>query len=165
MKRPQPIKPGPGQESVWDYPRPPRLEETNRHIQVVFHGVVIAETHQGKRVLETSHPPTFYLPPQDVRMEYLVPTERLSYCEWKGRAAYYTVRVGDQEAVDAAWCYPDPVRQYASLKDYITFYPGRMEACYIDGERVQPQPGNFYGGWITGDVVGPFKGIEGSWGW
>jgi uncharacterized protein (DUF427 family) len=165
MLRPQRITPGPGQESVWDYPRPPRLERTDRLIQVVFNGVVIAETSGAFRVLETSHPPTYYLPPADIKMDYLQPTERMSYCEWKGRAAYYTIVVGDRSADNAAWCYPEPVPAYAELKDYITFYPALMDACYVAGEKVEPQPGGFYGGWITSDVVGPFKGGPGSYGW
>lgn len=155
--QPPRITPGPGQESVWDYPRPPRLEESQKHIQVIFNGVVIADTHRAKRVLETTHPPTYYIHPEDVRMEYLMRTSHASFCEWKGRAAYYTVRVGDQQAPDAAWCYPVPTAGFAGLKDYLTFYPAAMEACYVAGERVRPQPGSFYGGWITSEVVGPFK--------
>ncbi|NJK82012.1 MAG: DUF427 domain-containing protein [Chloroflexaceae bacterium] len=165
MKRPQPIKPGPGQESVWDYPRPPRLESTSKHIKVIYNGMVIAETNRALRVLETSHPPTYYIPPDDVQRAYVIPTARSSYCEWKGRAAYYTVRVGDREEPDAAWYYPEPVQAYVALRNYVTFYPGRMDACYVNDELVTAQPGGFYGGWITSDVVGPFKGIEGSWGW
>jgi uncharacterized protein (DUF427 family) len=158
MIKPQRIEPGPGQESVWDYPRPPRLEDTTRHIQVIFNDVVIADTRRGKRVLETSHPPTYYIPPEDIQMDYLVPSTSTSFCEWKGRASYYTVRVGERHAADAAWYYAAPTGAFASLKNYVTFYPGRMDACFIDGEQVQPQPGDFYGGWITSDVVGPFKG-------
>jgi uncharacterized protein (DUF427 family) len=163
--KPRPITPGPGQESVWDYPRPPRLELTSKHIQVVFHGTVIADTRRGMRVLETSHPPTYYVPMDDIRMEYLTPTPRSSMCEWKGAAAYYTVQVGDQQARNAAWRYPNPTPDFAPIKECITFYPAQMEACYVDGERVQPQPGNFYGGWITSEVVGPFKGEPGTMGW
>jgi uncharacterized protein (DUF427 family) len=165
MFKPKRIEPGPGQESVWDYPRPPRLEDTTRHLQVVFNGVVIAETRRGKRVLETSHPPTYYLPLEDVQQDYLVPTSRVTYCEWKGRAAYYTVTVGDRRAENAAWHYPTPVEQFASIKGFVTFYPAQMDACYVDGEQVQPQPGDFYGGWVTSHVVGPFKGSPGTMGW
>jgi uncharacterized protein (DUF427 family) len=165
MIKPRRIEPGPGQESVWDYPRPPRLEPTSKHIQVFFNGTLIAETRRGQRVLETSHPPTYYVPIEDVRMEHLEPVSRTTFCEWKGAASYYTVVVGDQRAERAAWRYPEPTPQFASLRDCVTFYPAQMEACYVDGELVQPQPGNFYGGWVTSDVVGPFKGEPGTMGW
>jgi uncharacterized protein (DUF427 family) len=161
----QRITPGPGQESVWDYPRPPRLEDSSNHIQVVFNDVIIADTHQAKRVLETSHPPSYYIPPDDIRLEYFHRTPRSSFCEWKGQAAYYTIVVGDQRAEDAAWFYPNPTPAFAAIKDYVAFYPSRMQACYVDGERVQAQPGDFYGGWITSNIVGPFKGGAGTWGW
>lgn len=159
------IMPQPGQESVWDYPRPPRLEDSPKSIQVVFNGVTIADTQHAKRVLETSHPPVYYIPPEDILRQYLIRTDRSSYCEWKGQAAYYTIAVGDQQAENAAWFYPNPVPAFALLQEYVAFYPGRMDACYIDGERVQSQPGDFYGGWITSEIVGPFKGGIGTWGW
>lgn len=162
---PQRIAPQPGQESVWDYPRPPRLEDTAKHIQVIFNGVTIADTHRAKRVLETSHPPSYYIPPEDIQMQYLVPIPRATYCEWKGQGAYYTVAVADRRAENVAWYYPTLTPAFASIKDYVAFYVAPMDACYVDGERVQPQPGGFYGGWITSDVVGPFKGTPGSWGW
>ena len=165
MSRSKRIEPGPGQESVWDYPRPPRVEEVSRHIQVVFNGVTIADTHHAKRILETSHPPVYYIPPTDVRLEYLREEPGSSFCEWKGRACYYTVAVGARRAPRAAWSYPDPVRRYASIKDHLAFYAGPMDACTVDGEQVEPQPGGFYGGWITPDVVGPFKGGPGTMGW
>ncbi len=161
----KPLPTGPGQESVWDYPRPPRLEDSSRHIQVVFNGIVIADTHRAKRVLETSHPPVYYIALEDIQTKYLKPATRTSMCEWKGRAAYYTVVVGDKWATEAAWYYPDPVPSFAAIKNYVAFYPSMMEACFIDGEQVQSQPGDFYGGWITRDIVGPFKGGAGSWGW
>jgi uncharacterized protein (DUF427 family) len=159
------IPPGPGQESVWDYPRPPRLEDSAQHVQVVFSGVVIAETRRAKRVLETSHPPVYYIPPQDIEMQYLVPTGHTTWCEWKGQAAYYTLIVDDQQAPNAAWFYPNPTPAFSALKDHVAFYPQIMDACYVDGERVMPQPGGFYGGWITSDIVGPFKGEPGTEGW
>jgi uncharacterized protein (DUF427 family) len=159
------ISPEPGQESVWDYPRPPRLEDSAKAIQVVFNGVVIAETERAKRVLETSHPPVYYIPPEDIRMEYLMPTRRSTFCEWKGQARYYTVTVGDQVATEAAWFYPNPTPAFAGIQNYVAFYPSRMEACYVAGERVTAQPGDFYGGWITSEIVGPFKGAAGTWGW
>lgn len=159
------IEPGLGQESVWDYPRPPRLEGTSKRIQVIFNGENIADTQRALRVLETSHPPVYYIPPDDIQMEYLLPSNRASFCEWKGRAAYYSVTVGDRQAQDVAWYYPNPTTPYAALKDHVAFYPQMMDTCYVDDERVQPQPGRFYGGWITSDIVGPFKGEPGSEGW
>jgi len=159
------VEPGPGQESVWDYPRPPRVERSGRHVQVMFDGEVIADTRRAVRVLETSHPPVYYIPPEDIRPGTLVTTERTSWCEWKGQARYYTVRSGDRVARDAAWTYPDPVPGYEAIKGHVAFYPAPMDGCYVDGERVRPQPGGFYGGWITDDVVGPFKGGPGTTGW
>ncbi|MCL1474155.1 DUF427 domain-containing protein [Argonema antarcticum] len=161
----QRIQPRPDQESVWDYPRPPRLEDSAKHIQIVFNGIAIVDTHQAKRVLETSHPPNYYIPHTDIKMEYLVRQNRSSFCEWKGHAGYYTIIVGDKQAPNAAWFYPDPTSAFASIKDYVAFYPGLMDVCYLNGERVQPQPGDFYGGWITSEIVGPFKGAPGTWGW
>ena len=158
MNRPTPETPGPGQESVWDYPRPPALEDTSRLIQVRFNGVTIVETRRAKRVLETSHPPVYYIPREDVRMEYLTENPRATWCEWKGLARYYDVEVGGKKAEAAAWYFPLPTQIYEPMKGYIAFYPQLMEACLVDGERAKPQPGGFYGGWITGDVVGPFKG-------
>lgn len=165
MTATQRIAPGPGQESVWDYPRPPRIEDSSKAVKVVFNGQVIADTRRAKRVLETSHPPVYYIPLADVREEYLVRTARSSFCEWKGTASYYTVRVGDREAGDSAWYYPAPSAAFAAIRDYIAFYPGRMEACSVDGERVRSQPGDFYGGWITSEITGPFKGAPGTFGW
>ena len=159
------IEPEPGQESVWDYPRPPRLEPSPKRIQVVFNGVTIADSQNAQRVLETSHPPVYYIPPNDIQMKYLMPTSQQSFCEWKGNASYYTIAVGDKQAPNAAWYYPEPTSAFADIKDYVAFYPSRMEACYVDGEKVNAQPGDFYGGWITSDIVGPFKGSSGTWGW
>jgi uncharacterized protein (DUF427 family) len=159
------IEPGPGQESVWDYPRPPALEETSRHIQVRFNGVTIADTRRAMRVLETSHPPGYYIPPEDVRMDLLKEHPDATWCEWKGLARYYDVEAGGVRAPAAAWYFPLPTRIYEPMKGYIAFYPGAMEACLVDGERAEPQPGDFYGGWITRDVVGPFKGEPGTEDW
>ena len=162
----QRIEPTPGQESVWDYPRPPRVEDSGRRIKVVFGGVTLAYTTRAKRVLETSHPPVYYLPPEDIRMEYLSPSEGISFCEWKGRARYYDVVLTDERSERrAAWCYPEPVQVYRELKDHVAFYPSKMDACWVDGERVEAQEGDFYGGWITSDIVGPFKGAPGTRGW
>jgi uncharacterized protein (DUF427 family) len=163
--RPTRIEPGPGQESVWDYPRPPRLEDTTKRIQVVFNGVTIADTTRATRVLETSHPPVYYIPPDDIRLEHLAPAAGTSDCEFKGTARYYTVTVGDRSVPDAAWYYPRPAGGYEAIREYVAYYPSKMDACYVDGERVQAQAGDFYGGWITGEIVGPFKGGPGTRGW
>ena len=159
------VEPGPAQESVWDYPRPPRLEPSAQRIRIEFNGATIADTQRGQRLLETSHPPVYYLPPEDVRTEFLLPTNHRSFCEWKGQARYYTVAADGQQAPNAAWDYPEPPQQYAAIRNYLAFYPAQMTACYVGAERVQPQAGRFYGGWITSNIVGPFKGAPGSWGW
>ena len=159
------IEPKEGQESVWDYPRPPVVEKVSKHVRVIFNGEVIADTNRAVRVLETSHPPTYYIPQNDIKMKYLSQTQRTTMCEFKGRAAYWTVRVGDEEVANAGWSYPNPVRGYEALKDFITFYPSKMEACFVGDERVRSQEGDFYGGWITSEIVGPFKGGAGTWGW
>lgn len=163
--RPQRIEPGPGQESVWDYPRPPALEPTPAHLVVVLGGVTIAETRRAYRVLETSHPPNYYLPPDDIAPDALEPAEGSSFCEWKGRAHYYTVRGGTRIEARAAWAYATPSPPFAPIAGYVAFYPGRMDACFVDGEPVVAQDGGFYGGWITSRVVGPFKGGPGTRGW
>lgn len=159
------ITPGPGQESVWDYPRPPALEDSPKRIKIVFNDNVIVDSQQTKRVLETSHPPVYYIPPADIAMDCLSEAPGTSFCEWKGRARYYTVTVGDRVAERVAWCYPTPTERFASLANYVAFYPSAMDACYVDDEQVQAQTGDFYGGWITSDIVGPFKGGAGTWGW
>ena len=163
--RPRRIEPGPGQESVWDYPRPPRVERVARSVRVVFGGVTIADTQSAWRVLETSHPPVYYIPPADVAAGAHVATARGSFCEWKGAAVYYTVRGGGREAPDAAWGYPNPTRGFEPIRGHVAFYAGPMDACWVGDERVTPQPGGFYGGWITSKVAGPFKGGPGSRGW
>ncbi len=163
--RPKPEKPGAGQESVWDYPRPPALEPVNKTIEVYFGGEKIAYTRNAYRVLETSHPPTYYLPPEDIAMEFMKSSDRTTYCEWKGRGSYYHVEVKDRRAENAAWYYEDPRGKFSPIKGYVAFYAHLMERCLVNGEVVQPQPGNFYGGWITKDLAGPFKGVEGSFGW
>ncbi|GAP99220.1 DUF427 domain-containing protein [Leptolyngbya sp. NIES-2104] len=163
--RPTPIPPQPGQESVWDYPRPPRLEPVHKRIQIVFNEVTIVDTVKAMRVLETSHPPTYYIPPDDIGQHYLIPSNRSTFCEWKGQGSYYSVKVGEKIAVDVAWYYSSPTPNFQAIENYVAFYAAPMDACYVDGEKVIPQPGQFYGGWITSDVVGPFKGETGSWGW
>jgi uncharacterized protein (DUF427 family) len=163
--RPEPDPVGPGQESAWDYPRPPRLESVEAHLVVVFDGVTIADTTRGLRVLETSHPPNYYFPPDDVAPDTLSLGAGGSFCEWKGRAHYFDVRGGDRIEESAAWAYATPSPAFAALRDHVAFYADRMDACFVDGERVVPQPGGFYGGWITSKVAGPFKGGPGSRGW
>jgi len=163
--RPKRIEPAPGQESVWDYPRPPKLEIVNKRIRIIFNGQTIADTQEAMRVLETSHPPTYYLPQKDIEMQFLSQTSRSTGCEFKGRAVYWTVQVDNKEAVNAAWSYPDPTKAFLPMKDYLAFYASKMDACYIGDEQVQKQEGDFYGGWITSDIVGPFKGGAGTWGW
>ena len=159
------IEPGPGQESVWDYPRPPRVEQTDALVVVQFGGTTIAETRRALRVLETSQPPAFYLPPDDVDLSCLVPTPSRTFCEWKGQAVYHSLRVGDRESVDAAWSYPAPTPAYEAIRDHLAFYPQRIDAAFVDGEQVEPNEGSFYGGWITSAVVGPFKGGAGTSHW
>ncbi len=161
-QRPTPLE---GQESVWDYPRPPRLEPTSKRIKIIFNGIVIAETDHALRVLETSHPPTYYLPPVDIRMEYFTATSRRTFCEFKGSAGYWTIKIGDVVGEDVAWSYQNPSPGYVALKGYLAFYPSRVEACYVNDEKVTPQAGDFYGGWITSDIVGPFKGGPGTRTW
>ncbi|CAA9554535.1 hypothetical protein AVDCRST_MAG81-120 [uncultured Synechococcales cyanobacterium] len=163
--RPPKIEPQPGQESVWDYPRPPRLEPSSEQIQVVFNGQTVADTRRAFRVLETSHPPVYYLPPEDIKMEYFSRTPRSSFCEFKGNATYWSIQVGERAALNVAWSYESPTPDFAAIRGYIAVYPGRMDACYINGEQVQAQAGDFYGGWITSKIVGPFKGEAGTWGW
>ena len=158
------VEPGPGQESVWDYPRPPVVEDDKRMVQIRLNDVLIAETQAARRVLETASPPTFYLPSGSVISNCLREEKETSFCEWKGRASYFSVCVGDQCLKNAAWSYPEPFAEFTPIKDYLAFYPGRVE-CYVDGERVRAQAGGFYGGWITDDIVGPFKGESGTSGW
>jgi uncharacterized protein (DUF427 family) len=161
----QRIEPQPGQESVWDYPRPPRLELTSAHIEIIYHQITIADSTKAYRVLETSHPPVYYLPPEDIAKQYLTPARGQSVCEWKGVAQYYDLTVKDQTAPKVAWYYPQPTPDFQGIANYVAFYAGPMDGCYVDGEKVVPQPGGFYGGWITSNIVGPFKGEPGTWGW
>ena len=156
---------GPGEESVWDYPRPPRLEPVPQWLRVVFAGTVVAETLAGFRVLETSHPPTYYFPPACIVPGLLGPPRRAGICEWKGRAALFDVEAGGRRAEGAAWAYPDPTPGFRAIAGYVAFYAGPMEACFVGDERVVPQPGGFYGGWITAGIRGPFKGGPGTMGW
>ncbi len=163
--RPQPETPGPGQESVWDYPRPPRLEPFDGSITIELGGDVIASARTGWRVLETSHPPTYYLPRSAFRDGVLRDAPGESWCEWKGRARYFDLVAGAKVAAKAAWSYPNPTPGFADIAGAVAVMAGLVDRCTVDGETVIPQPGGFYGGWITSRVVGPFKGGPGSMGW
>jgi len=138
---------------------------STRRVRVVVSGVVVADTTRALRVLETSHPPVFYIPPEDVRREYLRPSRRHTFCEFKGRASYCDLVVGEREVPDAAWCYPEPSKGFELLRDHLAFYPGRVDEAWVGEERVAAQAGDFYGGWITADIEGPFKGGPGTTGW
>lgn len=159
------IKPMTGQESVWDYPRPPRLEAVSETLKIVFNGEIIAATNQAYRVLETSHPPVYYIPPADIQMNYLVSETRKTICEFKGMAHYWTLHVGDHKSAFAAWSYPQPAADFASMGGYLAFYASRVDECYVGEEKVIAQEGDFYSGWITSKIVGPFKGGAGTMGW
>ncbi|MEH2265916.1 DUF427 domain-containing protein [Nostoc sp.] len=163
--RPNPIVPEPGQESVWDYPRPARLEDSNKSIRIIVNSIVLAETSKAKRVIETSHPPSYYLPSEDIKLEYLIETPKKTWCEWKGKCQYYDISVGDRYINNAVWRYFDPSPDFVTIQEYYAFYPSLMDACYVNDELVMSQPGDFYGGWITTDIVGPFKGNPGTMGW
>jgi uncharacterized protein (DUF427 family) len=160
-----PQKPKHQQESVWDYPRPPRVEASTKRVRVYYNGQLIADSTNAKRVLETSHPPVYYIPPEDIAPGVLRNATLRTYCEFKGEANYYDLVVGEKSTPNAAWYYPNPTAGYGEIANHLAFYPGKMDECYIDEERVQAQAGDFYGGWITGDIVGPFKGGPGTWGW
>ncbi|MEM9338201.1 MAG: DUF427 domain-containing protein [Bacteroidota bacterium] len=159
------IKPKEGQESVWDYPRPPRLERSTKHIRIVYNDQVIADSNQNFRVLETSHPPTYYLPVAACASGVLQPVAGNSFCEFKGMAHYYDIQVGERIAKRCAWGYKDPSRGFEELANTVCVYAHLMDSCFVNDEKVQPQEGDFYGGWITKEVVGPFKGAPGTWGW
>ena len=145
-------------ESVWEYPRPPAIERVTRHVRAVVGGHVIAETTRPVRVLETSHPPVYYIPPADVAMEYLQPSPHTSFCEYKGGARYLSLVVDGEKRSNVAWYYPNPSPGYEELAGHIAFYAWALDEATVDGEQVTPQPGRFYGGWITSEIVGPFKG-------
>jgi uncharacterized protein (DUF427 family) len=164
MKKPVRIEPGPEQESVWDYPRPPALVPSTALVEVRSGGVLVASTTAAYRVLETSHPPTFYLPPASVTAGALRPAGGGSVCEWKGRASYWDVVTADHVVAGAAWSYPNPTPSFSAIAGYVSFYPALVE-CTVDGVEVLPQAGGFYGGWVTPDVVGPFKGEPGTMWW
>jgi uncharacterized protein (DUF427 family) len=151
------IPPGPGQESVWDYPRPPRIVSDRRTVEVSFEGRQIAETTRAVRVLETASPPTFYIPTADVRSEWLVDSGTRSTCEWKGIAVDFDLADGPRSV---GWCYPRVFPEFESIVGWFSFYPARL-VCRVDGESVRAQPGGYYGGWMTDEIVGPVKGEPG----
>jgi uncharacterized protein (DUF427 family) len=157
------VEPGPDQESVWDYPRPPRLLSDERLVEVYSADELIASSSRTYRVLETAHPPTFYLPPQDVNWDLLKSATGGSICEWKGTAQYWALKSNPKAGV-VGWSYPDPTFAFEQIGGCISFYPAAV-FCYVAGERVRPQPGKFYGGWITKEIVGPFKGQPGTEYW
>jgi uncharacterized protein (DUF427 family) len=161
--RPDPV--GPGQESVWSYPRPPSAEVTGRHVVVELAGKVLADTRRAVRVCETSHPPVYYVPREDLTPGVLERGQGGSWCEWKGAATYWDAVVDGRRVAGVAWSYEDPSSGYEHLRGAVAFYPGLVDRAVVDGEQVRPQPGGFYGGWITDDVVGPFKGAPGTLGW
>ncbi|UAJ08900.1 DUF427 domain-containing protein [Glacieibacterium megasporae] len=161
--RPEPTRPG--QESVWDFPRPAIVEPTSAHIVIRVGAVIVADTRRAMRTLETSHPPSYYIPLEDIAPGTLVPAEGSSFCEWKGHARYFDVIADRERRERAAWSYPDPTPPFAILRDHVAFYAAAMDACFVDGEQVVAQPGGFYGGWITSAVAGPFKGVPGSRFW
>ena len=152
-------------ESVWDYPRPPRIDPSTEHVVVTHRGVVVADTTASLRVLETSHPPTYYLPAADFADGVLRPGEGASWCEWKGQAAYLDLVVGDEVLRAVAWTYPTPSKGFEALVDHVALYPGLVDRCLVDGEVVLPQPGGFYGGWITPNLEGQIKGAPGTRHW
>lgn len=152
-------------ESVLDYPRPPALERVDRHIRALVAGHVIAETRRAIRVLETYHPPVYYIPPEDVVAEFLVPSAHTSFCEFKGEAHYYSLAADGVTRTNAAWYYPHPLPGYEALANHVAFYAWALDEATVDGEQVTPQPGHFYGGWITSEIEGPIKGAAGTQGW
>ena len=155
------LEPGPDQESVWDYPRPPAVVADDRRVEVRVGDVLVASTESAVRVLETSHPPAFYLPPASIAEGTLFAVAGSSHCEWKGQAEYVAL---SSAGSPVGWRYPSPYDEFSAHANYVSFYPAAVE-CFVDGERVRPQAGGFYGGWITNDVVGPFKGEPGTSGW
>jgi len=150
---------------VWDYPRPPRVEDVPSRVRVLFAAAVVADSVRTKRVIETSSPPVYYIPHDDVRSELLAASEHWTLCEWKGIARYFDLRVEERLAENAAWTYPEPDTDFTSIRDCIAFHAGRVDQCWVGDERVTPQPGTYYGGWITPNLVGPFKGEPGTERW
>ncbi|MEU4623247.1 DUF427 domain-containing protein [Actinoplanes sp. NPDC023801] len=152
-------------ESVWDYPRPPWLERTPARVTIVHAGRIIVDSNRCRRVLETSHPPVYYIPRDDIAADVLELGEGRSYCEFKGVATYWDLVAGDVRVPRAGWSYEHPSAAYTDITGAVAFYPSRVDECRVDGETVQPQEGDFYGGWITPGITGPFKGPPGTMGW
>jgi uncharacterized protein (DUF427 family) len=150
---------------VADFPRPPAIEPVHRRIRIVLGGETVADAPGGWRILETTHPPTYYVARAAFAAGSLTDSNRTSFCEWKGLAGYVSVSGGGRTERDAGWTYPGPNPAYAALRDHVAVYAGRMDACFLDDEQVTPQPGGFYGGWITADLIGPFKGGPGTQFW
>jgi uncharacterized protein (DUF427 family) len=165
MFHPERIEPAAGQESVWDYPRPPRCEPVSERLRVIFNGQTIADSVAGFRVLETSHPPVYYIPPGDIAPRSLRAAPGSSFCEFKGNAKYWSLDVDGKVCANAAWSYPKPSPAFAAIAGHVAFYASRVDACFVGDERVQPQAGDFYGGWITARITGPFKGAPGTQAW
>lgn len=161
----QPVVPGPGQESVWDYPRPPRVEPVSERVRVTVGGVAVADTTRALRVLETAGAPVYYVPREDVRTDLLRASTTRSHCEWKGVATYWSIELQDRRTVDAAWSYERPSPGFEAIAGHLAFYAAKVDEAWVGDERATPQPGGFYGGWLTSRIVGPVKGDPGSWGW
>ena len=159
------VFPRPGQESVWDYPRPPRVEAVEESLRVELGERVLAETRSGLRVLETASPPVYYFPPGDVSRDLLEPGPARTFCEWKGVASYWSARVGKRRVPDVAFCYAAPEDGFEAIRDHLAFFASRVDACFVGSERARPQPGGYYAGWLTSAIVGPFKGEPGTERW
>ncbi len=157
-------EPQSGQESVWDYPRPPAIQQDSRKVVVKAGGIEIAASGNAVRMLETASPPVFNLPPADIKLEYLRSAAGGSMCEWKGVATYYDIIIKETVIPKAAWAYLKPFEGYESIAEYLSFFPGKVK-CYVGDEEVKPQEGNFYGGWVTKEIVGPWKGDPGTGNW
>ncbi|NVE95858.1 DUF427 domain-containing protein [Altererythrobacter lutimaris] len=162
---PEPDPVQPRQESVWDYPRPAIAEPTDRRIQIIHRGTMLVDSKRAWRTLETSHPPTYYIPRSDIAMEHLTRNPRRSLCEWKGQASYWDIELSGERIEAAAWSYEQPTPAFEPIAGYLAFYPEPFDQCLVDGEQITPQPGSFYGGWISQYEAGPFKGIPGSRFW
>ena len=160
-----PIVPGPGQESVWDYPRPPRVEPVRERIRVVVDGVVVADSSRALRVLETAGAPVYYVPREDVRAAVIRPSTGSSHCEWKGAASYWSIETGAGQIPDAAWSYEHPNAGFETIRGHLAFYASKVDEAWVGDERATPQPGGFYGGWVTSRITGPIKGEPGSRDW
>jgi len=153
-------------ESVWDYPRPPKIELFSGHVRIINDHQVLADSNKAYRILETSHPPTYYIPFEDINMEYLSQNSYSTFCEFKGRAGYFDLISKNSSRIqNVGWFYPSPNSKYSNLKNHVCFYASKLDECWVNDEKVLPQKGDFYGGWITSNIKGPFKGGPGTFGW